>query len=79
MSKPAAIKHDVATYQFTSYHAAWDFVHECTAAELMTGWPEYLVHTVKVSIRTSLDREAADKLANGAPVVAYNFKGEVLA
>ena len=67
---------DVATYSFPSRSLAWAFMHAVDAAKLSAGFPSLTApYTVQVGIATNVDRETADSLANGAPVVAYDFAG----
>lgn len=76
MSKTTTSTTDIATYQFPSASAAWAFMHACQDAKVQPGYPSVDGrHTVMVAIKTWMDRETADRLANGAPCVAYNFAG----
>jgi hypothetical protein len=63
--------HDVATYRFAGHSEAWAFMKRCDENKLGAGWPQDA--TVKVALATWMDRELADKLAAGAPVVDYQF------
>ncbi len=57
----------------------------CDAAGIMAGFPALVSHdirtpdarTVEVGIRTWMERQTADHLANGAPCISYKFAGEV--
>lgn len=69
---------DVATYQFGSHTAAWAFMRACDASGFQTGFPGPRI-TVQVEVRTWMDRETIDLIANGAPVVQYEFSSEVAA
>lgn len=64
-------EHDVATYHFTGHSDAWTFMRRCDESKLSAGYPQDM--TVKVAIKTWMDREVADKLANGAPCKGYEF------
>ncbi len=65
---------DVATYQFSDHSAAWQFMRDCQAAKVQPGFPSLDgLHRVMVAIGTWMDRETVDKLAKGAPCVAYTF------
>lgn len=77
---------DVATYSFggevsiEAQHAArtkaWGFMRACEAAKLSAGYPSLKApYTVQVGIATNSDRDVADALADGAPVVDYAFAG----
>lgn len=77
---PPVTKYDTATYAIGAHDTAWAFMRACDAAGLMAGFPSLDGrYTVKVSIRSWMDREAADKLAGGNKVVAYAFAGSVAA
>lgn len=75
---------DKATYKLASRDAAWAFYRACSDAKVPAGYPslrspdkarEPEARTVVIGIRTWMDREAADKLADGAPCVSYSFAG----
>jgi hypothetical protein len=64
-------KNDVATYIFAGHSEAWAFMRRCDENKLSAGYPQDW--KVQVAIKTWMDREVADKLANGAPCVGYEF------
>ncbi len=70
---------DTATYQLPTRDAAWAFMRACDAAGISAGFPsltgEGAARTVQVGIGSCQQREAADALAAGAPVVDYTFGG----
>ncbi len=66
-------KSDTATYSFAGRDAAWAFTKACDHAGLYAGYPELMKHTVAVLIATNEEREVADMLAHGAPMIDYRF------
>jgi hypothetical protein len=66
---------DVATYYLGTREKAWAFMRACDEKGLGAGFPSLRAPTVKVSIRTWMDREEADKLAGESPIL-YAFAGQ---
>jgi hypothetical protein len=76
-SQPRIAASDVATYQFSDHSAAWQFMRDCQSAKIQPGFPSLdSLNRVMVAIKTWMDRETADKLAKGAPCVAYMLAGQ---
>ena len=73
---------DIAVYKFTTSERAWKFMRECEGMGHGAGYPAlggipgFRHFTVQVRVETFKDRIAVDKLAAGAPVVAYAFAGQ---
>jgi hypothetical protein len=55
-------------------------MRDCQSAKIQPGFPSLdSLNRVMVAIKTWMDRETADKLANGAPCVAYMLAGQAYA
>lgn len=81
-------KQDRVTYQFETSGAAWSFMRACEAVKIAAGFPglgrgerafvggskvEGDLNAVTILVGTWMEREAADRLADGARVVGYEF------
>lgn len=76
---PVAPKYDTATYAFATHTAAWAFMRDCDAANVMAGFPSLDgMNTVAVAIDTWMTRDRVDAMAGSLPV-AYAFAGQVAA
>lgn len=65
---------DKITYKFASGHDAWVFVRACDDAGHVAGFPGLREPTVRVLVRTWMEREALDALAGpGVEVAGYEF------
>jgi len=67
---------DRATYRFETRDAAWTFMRSCEALGIPAGFPGLTTYTVDVLLASWIDRVDADSLANGAPIVSYEFRSE---
>jgi len=70
------VRSDCATYKFETSSAACSFIRALGAEGIKAGFPGLGDHTVQVAIPTWMARETADRVAGGAPVVAYKFGNE---
>lgn len=72
---------DVVTYLLPDNESAWSFMRACDAAGLSAGYPSLTSppsrcgaeRSVRVAVKTWMDREVADKLSEGARVIDYEF------
>jgi hypothetical protein len=75
-SKKSESTADEITYRFASGNEAWKFARACEEGGHVAGFPGLREPTVRVLVRTWMEREALDALAIGAEVVGYQFANE---